>query len=206
MDMRELSKTCRLLGDSLALDLRPQRHGILRGLGLLEIGPMSLLESGGGLLGFLKKSVGAGGPWKAKIMRVEGEKLSLDDIEHGIMRPFFKDPRVHYAVNCAALGCPNLMVKAFTEGNAEAMLEAAPGIERDGNEYSVDEGHSLSVYIGQPGQAMEVSEVAKLRLDEAFCEATSREHQTVYLVEYSSLHGLCVRPPSGGGGRRAGFS
>lgn len=88
----------------------------------------------------------------------------------------------------------------------EAMLEAAPGIERDGNEYSVDEGHSLSVYIGQPGQAMEVSEVAKLRLDDAFCEATSREHQTVYLVEYSSLHGLCVRPPSGGGGRRAGFS
>ncbi len=88
----------------------------------------------------------------------------------------------------------------------EAMLEAAPGVQRDGNEYAVEEGYSLSVYIGEPGQAMEVSEVTMVRLDTAFCEATSREHQSVYYVEYSSLHGLCVRPPSGGGGRRAGFS
>jgi hypothetical protein len=57
----------------------------------------------------------------------------------------------------------------------------------------------LSVYIGKPGQAMEVSEIATLRLDAAFCEATSREHGTVYYVEYSSLHGLCVRPGGGGG-------
>jgi hypothetical protein len=88
----------------------------------------------------------------------------------------------------------------------EAMLKAAPGVERDGDEYSVEAGYGLSVYIGEPGQAMEVSEVAKVRLDSAFCEATSREHQSIYYVEYSSLHGLCVRPPSGGGGRRAGFS
>ena len=88
----------------------------------------------------------------------------------------------------------------------EAMLEAAPGVERKGDEYTVEDGYSLSVYIGDPGQAMEVSEVATLKLSRAFCEATSREHQTAYFVEYSSLHGLCVRPPSGGGGRRAGFS
>ena len=89
----------------------------------------------------------------------------------------------------------------------EAMLEAATGVEREGNEYTVTQGYSLSVYIGDPGQAMEVSEVLGLRLDAAFCAATSREHNSVYYVEYSSLHGICVRPPSGvGGGRRAGFS
>jgi hypothetical protein len=88
----------------------------------------------------------------------------------------------------------------------EAMLEAAVGVERNGDEYTVQDGYSLSVYIGEPGQAMEVSEVAKLALSPAFCEATSQEHHAVYFVEYSSLHGLCVRPPSGGGGRRAGFS
>jgi hypothetical protein len=89
----------------------------------------------------------------------------------------------------------------------EAMLDAATGVEREGNEYTVTEGYSLSVYIGDPGQAMEVSEVVGLRLDAAFCAATSREHNSVYYVEYSSLHGICVRPPSGvGGGRRAGFS
>ncbi len=86
------------------------------------------------------------------------------------------------------------------------MLEAATGVERDGSEYTVADDYSLSVYIGRPGQAMEVSEVAAIRLDEAYCEATSREHGSVYYVEYSSLHGLCVRPPKGGGGRRAGFS
>ena len=53
---------------------------------------------------------------------------------------------------------------------------------------------------------MEVSEVARLKLSSAFCEAMSREHHTAYFIEYSSLHGLCVRPPSGGGGRRAGFN
>ncbi|KPK50649.1 MAG: hypothetical protein AMJ63_14235 [Myxococcales bacterium SG8_38_1] len=88
----------------------------------------------------------------------------------------------------------------------EAMLEAAPGVERKGDEYLVEDGYSLSVYIGEPGQTMEVSEVATLKLSAAFCEATSREHHSAYFVEYSSLHGLCVRPPSGGGGRRAGFS
>jgi antirestriction protein len=88
----------------------------------------------------------------------------------------------------------------------EAMLEAATGVERDRSEYTVAEDYTLSVYIGKPGQAMEISEVTKLKLEAAFCAATSREHSTVYYVEYSSLHGLCVRPPSGGGGRRAGFS
>jgi len=88
----------------------------------------------------------------------------------------------------------------------EAMLQAAIGVERKGDTYTVAEDHGLSVYIGEPGQAMEVSEVVELRLHAGFCEATSREHHAVYFVEYSSLHGLCVRPPIGGGARRAGFS
>ena len=87
----------------------------------------------------------------------------------------------------------------------EAMLEAAAGIDRNGDDYTVSEGYRLSVYVGEPGQAMEVSEVLSLQLKEAFCEATSGEHNAVYFVEYRSLHGLSVRPPSGGGARRAGF-
>ncbi len=76
-----------------------------------------------GLVGFLKRSVGAGGPWKAKVVTVDGEALSLDNIEHDILRPVFKDPRVHYAVNCASIGCPNLQRSAFTAANQEALLE-----------------------------------------------------------------------------------
>lgn len=78
----------------------------------------------GGLFGSLASSVGAGGPWKTKIMKVTGVELSLDDIEHGILRPIFKDPRVHYAVNCASVGCPNLSRDALTAENLDSLLDA----------------------------------------------------------------------------------
>ncbi len=63
------------------------------------------------------------GPWGKKLIRVDGEELSLDDIEHRILRPIWKDPRIHYAVNCAALGCPKLMGVAFTASNTEELLD-----------------------------------------------------------------------------------
>jgi hypothetical protein len=65
----------------------------------------------------------ARGPWGAKLFSVEGEKLSLDDIEHRILRPIWKDSRIHYALNCASLGCPNLQAEAYTADNTEALLE-----------------------------------------------------------------------------------
>jgi hypothetical protein len=63
------------------------------------------------------------GPWKQKNMTVEGKSLSLDDVEHNILRKQWKDPRIHYAVNCASMGCPNLATRPFTPGNLEAMLD-----------------------------------------------------------------------------------
>lgn len=63
------------------------------------------------------------GPWKKKLIQVEGEEISLDDIEHRILRPIWKDPRIHYAVNCAALGCPQVMPGAFTASNTEEFLD-----------------------------------------------------------------------------------
>ncbi|MGA6993376.1 MAG: DUF547 domain-containing protein, partial [Candidatus Deferrimicrobiaceae bacterium] len=63
------------------------------------------------------------GPWGAKLLTIQGQKVSLDDIEHRILRPLWKDNRVHYAVNCASLGCPNLQPEAYTPENLEALLE-----------------------------------------------------------------------------------
>jgi len=65
------------------------------------------------------------GPWRQQRVTVEGRRLSLDDIEHEIMRPTFKDPRVHYIVNCASYGCPNLMNRVWRAATLEADLEAA---------------------------------------------------------------------------------
>ena len=65
------------------------------------------------------------GPWVAKRVVVEGRDLSLDEIEHSILREQFKDPRVHYSVNCASYGCPNIGLKAWRAETLEAELDAA---------------------------------------------------------------------------------
>ena len=56
-------------------------------------------------------------------MTVEGQSLSLDNVEHDILRKQWKDPRVHYAVNCASFSCPNLSAKPFTGMDLDAMLD-----------------------------------------------------------------------------------
>ncbi len=65
------------------------------------------------------------GPWDKKLVEIGGEAISLNDIEHRILRPIWRDPRIHYAVNCASISCPNLQKKAFTAKSAERMLDAA---------------------------------------------------------------------------------
>ena len=65
------------------------------------------------------------GPWGDVRAKVCGQDLTLDNIEHGILRPIYRDPRIHYGVNCASLGCPNLLETAFTAANTETLLDAA---------------------------------------------------------------------------------
>lgn len=65
------------------------------------------------------------GPWGAALVSIDGEDLSLNDIEHRILRPIWDDPRIHYAVNCASIGCPDLAPAAYTGERLEAMLESA---------------------------------------------------------------------------------
>lgn len=65
-----------------------------------------------------------GGPWDDVHAKVAGLDLTLNNIEHGILRPIWKDNRIHYAVNCASYGCPNLSATAFTSENADTLLDA----------------------------------------------------------------------------------
>jgi hypothetical protein len=65
------------------------------------------------------------GPWDATLLFIEEEAVTLNDIEHRILRPIWNDPRVHYVLNCASLGCPNLGARAFAAGEMEVMLDDA---------------------------------------------------------------------------------
>lgn len=63
------------------------------------------------------------GPWDKKLLTIEGNKVSLNDIEHRILRPIWKDKRIHFALNCASIGCPELQTTAFTVLNVEELLK-----------------------------------------------------------------------------------
>ena len=65
----------------------------------------------------------ADGPWDKKLVEIESETLSLNDIEHRILRPIWRDPRLHYVVNCAAIGCPKLETTAYSAATMEQSLE-----------------------------------------------------------------------------------
>jgi hypothetical protein len=65
------------------------------------------------------------GPWGDKLITIAGRDLSLDNIEHGILRPVFGDPRIHYAVNCASIGCPDLKATPWTADSLETDLDEA---------------------------------------------------------------------------------
>ena len=71
----------------------------------------------------IKTNLVTPGPWGLELITIGEEKLTLDDIEHGILRPIWNDPRIHYAVNCASLGCPNLAPEAYRPDNLERLLE-----------------------------------------------------------------------------------
>ncbi|MFH2138013.1 MAG: DUF547 domain-containing protein [Candidatus Omnitrophota bacterium] len=65
------------------------------------------------------------GVWNKIKFKIAGKQITLDEIEHGILRAESKDPRIHFALVCAAKGCPGLRNTPFTEKNFPAQLNDA---------------------------------------------------------------------------------
>lgn len=65
-----------------------------------------------------------GKPWDQKWINLDGKSLSLNNIENDIIRPKFNEPRIHFAVNCAAVSCPPLKNGAYSAKNLDAQLES----------------------------------------------------------------------------------
>ena len=64
-------------------------------------------------------------PWRQRFIPLLGKKRSLDDIEHGMIRRQFSEPRIHFAVNCASIGCPALREEAYRGEVLESQLDQA---------------------------------------------------------------------------------
>lgn len=82
-------------------------------------------EAPSGSIREIRPSLFSIGPWGMELTRNEGRALSLDAIEHEIMRAEFEAALVHYAVNCASIGCPNIGLRAWRGETLQADLEAA---------------------------------------------------------------------------------
>lgn len=64
-------------------------------------------------------------PWSQKLVNVRGATMTLDEIEHETLRENYDEPRIHFAVNCASIGCPNLKTTAWNAETLEADLQQA---------------------------------------------------------------------------------
>ncbi len=65
------------------------------------------------------------GVWDKVTHKVGGHEVTLDQIEHNLLRPFFKDPRIHFVVNCASMSCAPLAPFAYEGGRISDQLDAA---------------------------------------------------------------------------------
>ncbi|MCB0633939.1 MAG: DUF547 domain-containing protein [Lewinella sp.] len=63
--------------------------------------------------------------WDIKFINIEGAEYDLNNIEHGILRPKYQEPRIHFAVNCASISCPKLQRFAYTGTKLDEQLDKA---------------------------------------------------------------------------------
>jgi hypothetical protein len=71
------------------------------------------------------KDINGGKPWDKSWIKIGGKTYSLNNIENDLIRPTFNEPRIHFAVNCAAKSCPPLHNRAWTAENLESNLESS---------------------------------------------------------------------------------
>jgi hypothetical protein len=121
------------------------------------------------------------GPWDDELLRVEGEALTLNDVEHRIIRPIWQDERIHYVVNCASIGCPNLYPEPLTADNWRPVFEESAvdyithprGVRFDGNRlvlseiynwYVADFGDSLDGVVNHLVEYVDAETAEQLRV------------------------------------------
>jgi len=84
-------------------------------------------------------------PWKKDVVVLNGQRVTLDHIEHGIIRPLFKEARVHFALNCTAMSCPPLLPEPYEGDMLEEQFQlVAIGYINDGKNNYLD-GKTLYV-------------------------------------------------------------
>lgn len=88
-------------------------------------------------------------PWSKQFFKIFNKDMSLDDIEHKTIRKNFKEPRIHFALNCASYSCPSLFQEAFIAKKLEEQLEqTAKNFMSDKNK-NYFSGQDKTLYISR---------------------------------------------------------
>ena len=80
--------------------------------------------------------------WKREAGMIDGKAVSLDYIEHQVLRPM-ADPRIHFAIVCASLSCPDLRTEAYSPAQLDDQLEdqAQQFLANNTKGLTIEEGH-----------------------------------------------------------------
>ena len=122
-----------------------------------------------------------GSPWKQNFITLLGKTRSLDDIEHNLIRGSkrYNEPRIHFAVNCASIGCPALLDDAFTASKLDKQLEQVT------SKFLADSSRNRL-----KGSTLEVSPIFKWYKEDFATNWRGTKDLTGFLGRYSSSLGL----------------
>lgn len=128
--------------------------------GILREYPTSSIRNHTGITGY--------NIWKHLLLPVDGEKYSLEDVEHAILRKM-REPRIHFAIVCASIGCPRLWNHAYTADDLDAQLSqnARDFFAQDRN-----------FRVGNDGRTVQLSSILDWFADD-FGATTSRQLRTI---------------------------
>lgn len=122
-----------------------------------------------------------GSPWKQNFITLLGKTRSLDDIEHNLIRGSkrYNEPRIHFAVNCASIGCPALLDDAFTASKLDSQLEQVT------SKFLADSSRNRL-----KGSTLEVSPIFKWYKEDFATNWRGTKDLAGFLGRYSSSLGL----------------
>jgi hypothetical protein len=128
-----------------------------------------------------KRSLWRFGLFRNRDIRLGGRPSSLNELEHEILRKRFRDPRIHFYINCAAISCPPLFRGAIPkEGTAEALEEAARRFINDPSHVRYDAKNSV-LYLSKIFDWFEKDFIEYLKCDRGIAEPRISQYIALYL-------------------------
>ena len=126
-------------------------------------------------------------PWDIKFIEIGDKQLDLNNIEHGIIRSDFNDPRIHFALVCAALSCPELRNEAYTGEKLDRQLEeeAIAFINNPTRNKITKEEAQLSKYFSWYGGDFEINGKGIIDFINQYSKTKISENADITYLEYN---------------------